>query len=140
MNSGNKMNLLVAEHVFGWTWQVVPRHIHIVGEDALKIEGDDAIALMPPNSVFPPHEVGQGRLFYQAVVADYSGSVLQATKVLDRYNDFTLTKEENNMVSCRLPTSRRDRQGHSICVGHTLAEAVCLTALDAEGYDTTTES
>lgn len=137
MKAGNKLDLLVAEHVLGWQWQVVPRHIHIVGEDALKIEGNDAIVLMPPNAVFPPHEVGQGRLFYQAIVGAYSKDMEHTLTVLNHYNSFLLESKAGG-YTCEFPTSRRDRAGKSIGMGNTIPEAVCLAALDAEGYDTAT--
>jgi hypothetical protein len=137
LKAGNELDLLVAEHVLGWQWQVVPRHIHIVGEDALKFEGQDAIALMPPNAVFPPHEVGQGRLFYQAIVGAYSKDMEHTLKVIEHYKHFRI-ESKDGQYTCQFPTSRRDRPGMSVSTGNTIPEAVCLAALDAEGYDTTT--
>lgn len=82
MKPGPDLDALVAEKVMGWKWQEIPQHIHVVDGGA-QFEKDGKY-LMPENAYFPPHDVGQGRLFYQAAAPAYSTILKDVWQVVDK--------------------------------------------------------
>lgn len=123
MKPGADLDALVAQKVMGWKWQAIPQHIHIV-DGGSQFEKDGKF-LMPENSYFPPHEVGQGRLFYQAVAPAYSTSLEAAWKVVEKLQ--TIYEKFNVEFSCGIYTCRFPNGVVSSEI--TFPLAVCLGGL-----------
>jgi Phage ABA sandwich domain len=137
MEAGVKLDLLVAEKVMGWEWQDIPRHVHIVGHEAAK---DDKV-LMPPNATFPPYYKGQDQLFYYAAVPAYSTILKDTFDVIQRFSqdgDFYLEKERDDPRW--IASFYKEDIFETSADGQTPSQAICLSALKAVGYDTTTQS
>lgn len=104
MKPGPDLDALVAQKVMGWKWQIIPQHIHVVDGGA-QFEKDGKY-LMPENSYFPPHDVGQGRLFYHAAAPAYSTVLKDAWQVVDKlqtiYEKFTV-EFSCGIYTCRFP-------------------------------------
>lgn len=137
MEAGVALDLLVAEHVFGWQWQEIPRHIHIVGGDAMR----DEKVLMPPNADFPPHSVGQGTLFYHAAVPAYSTIMKDGWTIIEKYMKLSRVSMEylpyagwniDFVVNHDDTDSSRSIEAHAS--GGFFLPTVCETALKAVGY------
>src|SRR5271165_453442 len=83
MEPGTELDLTIAEQIFGWQWQEIPKHIHIVGHDAAK---DDKV-LMPPNAQFPPYFEGQDMLFYHAAAPAFSTTLKDAWQLVNEMKE-----------------------------------------------------
>lgn len=87
MEPGVKVDLVVAEHVLGYEWKEIPKHIRIVGGAAEK-EGK---FLVPHNAYFPTEaESRGGELFYQADVPAFSTLLKDGWQVVDLVKKFKI--------------------------------------------------
>jgi hypothetical protein len=105
MEPGVKVDLIVAEHVLGYGWKEIPKHIRIVGRAAEK----DGKFLVPHNAYFPTEaEARGGELFYQADVPAFSTLLKDAWQVIDLIKKFKIPcpSHPNSFMTFHLECNR----------------------------------